>query len=209
MRIAALLLACLLAACELKTDGGTEDGADQVRTVSAFTQVEVSGGLVATITPGSQLVRVKGDKAKVDLVKTEVSDGRLQVFTEVPVSADGLEVIIQAPLLTLVAATAGSAVGASGLSVNQLSALAAGGGVLTLGGQALVLTAEVSGGAVLDGASFTAATATIVASGGSTVHVGVSGQLAVEASGASTVRIIGAPAVTSQSLSGGSQLLFE
>jgi hypothetical protein len=207
------LLVAALTGCGAQIEGSGRI-VGETREVPEFTSIELSDGISANVLVGfDQGLRVAGDDNLVPLVKTEVRNGRLQVFLPDSVESwsteNDLWVEVAVPRLESLTRSAGSAVKVSGLDEDIFTLDASGGGHVELTGRAATVTAELSGGTQLLARDFAATDATLRSSGGGSTVMQVSTTLSVEASGGGDVRIIGQPTVRTQDLSGGSTLTFE
>lgn len=180
-----------------------------VRPVGGFHGVLVDGGIHVRITrTGRERVELTGDDNLLPHVRTDVRDGLLRVG---PVP--GVELRPTGNLLVVVEAGAVDRIDSSGASALDVDVGAVRALVVSLSG-ATTMTAKgssdrlhlvLSGASVFHGADFCADSADVIASGASSVLVGVKNRLRAWVSGASSVRYIGNPDVES-SVSGASSI---
>jgi hypothetical protein len=182
-------------------------------------------------------VRLVGDDNLVERIRTEVgpdgntlyvhfpedevgswhSDNPLRAEVTVPeleslaVSGGGivdLSGTLNAPAFEL-EASGGSLVRVRGLNTESLNVEESGGSIVELEGFARRVVSALSGGSQLLGRKLGTHEAEMSVSGGGTTELQVAETLSVEASGGSTITVIGRPTVRSKELSGGSSLHFE
>ncbi|GAA2467605.1 GIN domain-containing protein [Terrabacter carboxydivorans] len=206
-----VLLAALLAACNLGSPGGmvvgSGDVGSQARDVAAFTEVSAGAGIQVRLATGPRTVVVTAQPNIRDITRTEVSGSRLTVDTTSGyVSAQGLVVAVTVPKLDGVELSGGaSASGPVGTS-ERLVVRMSGGARATLSGSAGMLELTASGGALPELGDLHATDATVDLSGGVVGSVTVSGTLKGTASGGVVLTLTRRPATTSVETSGGAVL---
>ncbi len=220
--IAATLVACGGVA-------GSGNPATEPRTVTAFSKLEVAGGVHVTFTTGPRSVSITADDNLIRHVETVVRDGTLIVRLTHPVldtsgitariSNDVLEGLglsggssFTGPVTATenldLAASGGSTAEISGAPSSHVSANASGGSELTLvGGSAKRLSLNASGGSKILSHGFAAEDGIVDVSGGSSICVLCTKSISGNASGGSTITLSGNPAITNVESSGGSRLI--
>jgi hypothetical protein len=200
----------------------------QVRQVARFRGIRVGGGISLTITTGSaQRVEVSAATAAfVANIRTRLEDGILIISYDDLLERDDrklmkvnhqLRATVTADFLTLVAATSGATVQASGnfaapdcvLDVTAGATLSATGlapqvlvvrensaATVTLAGTAPRLDVRVNGGSTYEGQQLQSERAQVEANNKSTARIAASQELLVEATTGSTVRYYGSPTVS-------------
>ena len=185
------------------------------RTVPAFSSVQISAGMHATVTIGPQKpVHLEASPEALALLETVVEDGALQVRFKQHRDWHGdhaVKVALQTPQLHSLGASGGSVVEATftkadrsaiqssggseirvrGVEAPQLSVQASGGSVLEIAGSAERLELQLSGGSLLHGHDFSTRDAEVQGSGGSQADLKVSGKLKGGLSGGSQLHITG------------------
>jgi hypothetical protein len=186
---------------------GSGTAKTEVRTVGAFSAVEVSGALSAEISIGAEpRVEVSGDDNLVPLVDTGVSGASLSIRNHgnfrpsVP-----LVVRVTAPKLTAVMTSGATNVTLHGMRDDQLSITVQGAATVHGDGTVKQLTVETSGAGTLDLDRLTAERGNVRTSGSGTTSVNVTQALDVRVSGAGTVNYRGNPEVK-QDVSGAGTL---
>ncbi len=239
MKAMSLLMVALLVGCGPAVHGsGTLVEVERETSGFAAVELEDGIAATIVVDPTQpRRVRLVGDDNLVERIRTEVgpdgntlyvhfpedevgswhSDNPLRAEVTVPelellaVSGGGivdLSGTLDAPAFEL-ETSGGSLVRARGLNTESLNIEQSGGSIVELEGFARKLTSDLSGGSQLLGRKLGTHEAELSASGASTVELQVAETLSVEASGGSSLTIIGRPTVRSEELSGGSTLRFE
>jgi hypothetical protein len=213
MKIAFLLFPAffLLSASAQKT---FHDPNVEVRNISGFHVIEVSGGIDLYLSNGEEAVAVSAsDKDVRDHIKTEVKEGVLKIYYDwrkgVRFSLRGtsLRAYVSFKTLDRLVASGGSGItlegsaklsalnlGLSGgsdfngkIDVENLTIDQSGGSDINLSGVATTIDIAASGGSDFNGYDLITDNCTISASGGSDIKITVNKKLSAVASGASDV----------------------
>jgi hypothetical protein len=171
------LTLALAAGCNVSIAGPTVIGsghsASEDRSVSDFHGLNVATAILATVSIGTpQRVTVTADDNVLSMVKTNVSNGELQVSVQGSVTVrTPIQVNIVVPALDSLTATSAARIEAAGVSADALSVEVNSAGVINASGQAtsLNVTAESSGTANLDAVPVQDVTADIASAGRVTV----------------------------------------
>jgi len=178
--------------------------ATQVRTLPAFTAVDLAGSNNVTVHVGdTQTVTVHGDDNLIGYVTTTVQDGTLAVgqnhsfSTKSPMSVD-----VTVPALDAATLSGSGVVTVTGVAADHFTVRAPGSGVLVVTGTATTLDATLSGtGDVrLDGLAAHDATATV--SGTGRLLVNASHSLDATVSGVGSIVYSGSPADVTKNVTG-------
>ncbi len=206
---------------------------EETRAVAAFTQVEVSHGIQATVSEGPKAsVKLEGDDNLLPLIVLEVKDGVLS--TEITGwkglrPTKELRLTVVTPRLTRLEASGGSVVLADATSTEKLNVEASGGSRLavkgikaetvevdvsggsnvTLAGTTSELNVQMSGGATVAGAELASARTAVQGSGGSEATLQASSSFQGELSGGTTVAVKGNPGKREVDASGGAKVAYE
>lgn len=203
----------------------------QVRNVSGFHGIEVSGGIDLYLSNGEEAVAVSAkDEDATNHIITEVKDGILKIYREnkgfVWNNKRGLRAYVSYKTLDRLTASGGSdittesAIRTTNLSLSlsggsdlkgrieaqTLSLDQSGGSDVTLSGSANTISLVATGGSDFKGYEFTAQTCSVIASGGSDVEITVNKELNAQASGGSDIHYRGSATLSSNSKSGGSSI---
>lgn len=227
-----LLLAITLLVAALNT---SSDDWKKDRSVSGFTGLSVSNGIVVYLTQGNaEKLTLEAKGVDEDQVISEVRNGTLKLYIERKGFSGwtwGRNTSVKAYLtfrqLKSIQAGGGADVFGQGrLSFNDLSldvsgganmkldfnahdlsASASGGADALLQGSARMFNASGSGGANLDARKLTVENCNANSSGGSDVYVNARNELKMKASGGSDIYYYGSARVVARSESGGSDII--
>jgi hypothetical protein len=204
------------------------DANAEVRNVSGFHAIEVSGGINLYLSNGDEAVAVSAnDKEVRDRIKTEVKDGVLKIYYDwkamkFNLKGTSLKAYVSFKSLDRLSASGGSDVKAEGtiksdklnlhlsggsdfngrVEVVTLAIDQSGGSDANLSGTATDLRINASGGSDFSGYDLASDNCVIQASGGSDIDITVNKELYAEASGASDVNWKGKATVKGAHASG-------
>jgi hypothetical protein len=200
----------------------------QVRQVSPFHAIKVSGGIDVELSQGNDLKLVaEADENLLPLIRTEVKDGVLNIYhAENIQNAKTMKIHLTFKELDVISASGGCDVeskqklvfttlkmdisGGCDIELNckaeNLVCKQSGGCDVELSGEAQKGTFNVSGGCDVKASELHLKNCTVDASGGSDVSVNVTGELTVKASGASDVNYYGKPVKVIKSAYGASDI---
>lgn len=186
----------------------------EVRNVSSFHAIEVSGGIDLYISNGDEAVAVSAKDMEVrDRIKTEVENGILKIYYDwkkgmkLSLGNKSLRAYVSFKNLDKLSASGGSDIIAEGtlkssvlkldlsggsdfkgkVDVNNLNVDQSGGSDVHINGSANTIMISASGGSDFRGYDLTSDVCSISASGGSDIDITVNKELTAEASGASDV----------------------
>jgi hypothetical protein len=198
--VGGLLVAVLFATgCNLTNRvRGSGHIATEQRDVAEFDRVRVSGVTEVTITIGSpRAVSVEADDNILSVLRTEVRDGRLNIYT-VGITINPTanpRVTITVPNLTEAETSGATKLTATGLKEATFTARSSGASSIQVSGTADRVTVNASGSSAVRLAELAAREARVSASGAASVEVQASERITGNASGASGIRYSGSPAV--------------
>ena len=225
-----LALVCLCFTLQLFAQATRGNGkvVEQDRDISGFNAIKVSDGIDLFITQGgTEAVKVKADENLLDKVVTRLEGQKLIVEVKGSIrQAEALDVYVTIEDLEALYASGGSDVYAEeGLTLDELKLYCSGGsdthlklevGTLycqTSGGSDAILSGQVdnmeietSGGSDFRGKDLKAINCKLRTSGGSDARVYVTGEIEMDASGASDIFYKGGAKVIRQRSSGGSDI---
>ncbi|HEX6279327.1 MAG TPA: head GIN domain-containing protein [Pyrinomonadaceae bacterium] len=193
-----------------KVDFGAERGsgnmASETRSVSDFSQIEVSSVFHVEITAQQEYrLEIEADDNLLQHITTEVRNGRLEISLDKRVKTKNpMKVRISAPNIDRIDASGASFVDLSNLKNSELTVDTSGASKINVAGETGKLIVDVSGASRIDAGSLSAQTANVDASGASHVSVNVVNELIADASGASRVTYSGSPSVTRNTSGAGS-----
>lgn len=205
------------------------DANAEVRNVSGFHAIEVSGGINLYLSTGDEAVAVSATDQEVrDRIKTEVKDGVLKIYYDwkkgmkLNLKGNSLKAYVSFKTLDRLSASGGSDVKMEGtiksaslkldvsggadvsarVDVGNLTIDQSGGADVDLTGKVTDLKIEASGGSDFSGYDLIADNCIIRASGGSDVTITVNKEFYAEASGAADVNWKGKATVKGAKASG-------
>lgn len=205
------------------------DANAEVRSVSGFHAIEVSGGIDLYLSNGNEAVAVSAnDKEARERIKTEVKDGVLKIYFEwrkglkFNFRGNSMKAYVSFKSLDRLSGSGGSDVYLEGtiqsdklnidlsggsdfkgrVEAGSLVINQSGGSDANLSGTVRDIKIEASGGSDFSGYGLTTDNCVIQASGGSDVEITVNKELYAEASGASDVSWKGKAAVKGAKASG-------
>ena len=233
-KIIAVLTLAMLSISQLMAQNLVYDENAEVREVSAFNGIEVSGGMILYISQGTEsAVAVSADDRQfVSKIKTEVRNGVLRITPEAGAwngwnwGNKKLKAYITVKDLQLLSLKGAASVrlanevvvntlrleitGASSLKGafkgNTVKVEASGASRAEISGSLSVLSIEVSGASSVRAYELKAAICSVEASGASTVQVTATQELSVQASGASDVSYKGEAVARKLESSGASDI---
>ena len=176
----------------------------ETRSLSPFTQVELSGANAVTIgVGGEQRVVVRADDNLVSLVTTEVRDGALVIDTTGSFDAvTPMTVEITVPSLDGVRLSGSGTIVLDGHELDALVVTLPGAGSITGAGSVTALEVDLAGSGDIDLSALVARDAKVGLSGSGTVLLNVTGRLEADVSGAGSVTFTGDPDVVERDVSG-------
>ena len=190
-----LLMTTCLFGCVLNLNAvvGSGNTVTDVRDVPRFDQVLLEGASDVVITIAeTQAVSVDVDDNLVDIITTEVVDGRLVISNSQSYSTQtGVIVRITVPELTKVGISGSGDVSVSGLAVKEFDASIAGSGDIAVTGSAEIVTARVAGSGTIDLFGLQAVDATAKIAGSGDVYVCASSSVTAKIAGSGDVEYCG------------------
>ena len=187
---------------------GSGNVVTQTRDLRDFSSISVSGIFKVEATAQKDFrVEVQADDNLMQFIKTEVRGGVLHIEAEKGLKATGPIIVrVSASAFDNVAATGVTNVSVKDLKNERFGVDTSGKSHVTVDGLATDLDIDISGASEVDAGSFAVETATVDASGASSVTVNVSRQLNADASGASKIYYTG-NANVNKSTSGASRVI--
>ena len=189
----------------------TASAGGQVRTVSDFDQVQVSGAFEVDLdVGGARAVEVTADPDILPHVTTQVADHELSIGIEGDVHTEHpIHVHVATPNVTRVRVSGANHVALHGVHGGNLQLESSGAGKLTADGTAAQVTIDVSGAGTVHTKSLAAERADVKVEGAGKVEVFASKALDVTVSGAAEVRYAGHPPQVNQHVSGAAHVEAE
>jgi hypothetical protein len=202
---AAMLVALSVSACDTDVFGvrGSGNVITESRDVSGFDEIVVLGsGEVVVDIDGTESLSIEAGDNIMPLLKTEVSNGRLELSADSSISpTTEVKYTITATALAGVSISGSGDVAAAGIAADSFSVEVSGSGRVEPTGTTDTLVLDISGSGNYVGADMVAAAGTVSISGSGKAVVNVTDDLDVDISGSGSVAYIGDPSLTT-SISG-------
>lgn len=197
-----LLLGCFLfsivglaSGCHVAFDSiqGSGIKVTDIRAVADFTKLSVSNSADVIVQIGDeQSVEVDIDDNLVDVITTEVSNGRLSISSNQSYSTNvGLQVRITVPRLEAVSISGSGDVTVTGLSNDEFKASITGSGDIKAAGTATAVEAKVTGSGTVDLAELHAETAEAKVTGSGDIYVCASKDVSARVTGSGDISYAG------------------
>jgi hypothetical protein len=187
---------------------GSGNSATEVRDLANFQAVDVGGVFQVEITAQKDFaVEIEADDNVLGLIKTDVRGGVLHITTEKKISSrNAIRVRISAPDIERLDVSGAAKVTVDGLKNGGLRVDSSGASKIVLAGESTKLNIDVSGATKIDAENLRTENANIEASGACHVTVNVTGEIRVDASGASKIVYAGSPTNVIEKTSGASRV---
>jgi hypothetical protein len=202
-----LLIACLLAMSSCRYIGkgvrGSGNRKTEKRELAAFKSVETAGAFAVNIVcQQPQSFEIEGDDNILPIIKTEVTNGILRIYSEAYNSSKPIAIRISVPDLEKFTSAGAGDVHVSGVKNDQLVLSNTGAANIEASGQTKFVEISTSGAGNIEAEELQAERAKVTVSGAANVDVYASQQLDVSVSGIGSVTYSGNPPVVNKSVSG-------
>jgi Putative auto-transporter adhesin, head GIN domain len=189
---------------------GDGQPASETRPIGAVTAINADGAFAMIVKVGSAPgLTIETDKNLLPIVKTDVSDGRLDIYTDQSYSVDGrIKVTITSPNVTDISASGSNQIDADGLTGGPLSVLLNGSNNAVLKGTVSTLTTHLSGANHLSARHLTTDSVNITLNGSGDAAVNAGQQIVAEISGAGSIAVYGNPKMRSSQVNGAGKIAF-
>ena len=206
--VAVVAVLFVLTGCSVVSGSGQVKS--EVREVSGFTGIELSGEGEVTIEQGeAESLTVEAEDNVLPVLTSEVNGSVLRLGTRprtTLMTRNPIRYRVQLPNLTSISLSGSGSVSAENLQVNALQVDISGSGTMSLAGSADEQDVEMSGSGRYDAAGLRSRSVTLEISGSGNAAVAASERLRVDISGSGTVTYSGDPTVD-QSVSGSGRLI--
>jgi hypothetical protein len=202
---AAVLAALFVSACDTDVFGVRGSGTviTESRDVSGFDEIIVLGsGEVVVDIDGTESLTIEAEDNIMPLLKTEVSNGRLELSVDSNISpTTAVRYTITAAALAGVSIAGSGDITVTGVEAGSFDVEISGSGRVEPIGTTDTLVLDISGSGKYVGSGMVAAAGTVVISGSGKAVVNVTDVLDVDVNGSGSVKYIGDPSLTT-SISG-------
>lgn len=194
--IASLSVLLLMSCCSYQSTKGSGNVITENRTVSDFSKIECSSGLIVYLSQGdTHSVKVVADDNVIESITTKVSNNTLVInhrgnFRNVK----SLKIYVTFVSLDKLNVSSGSMVSAEeNLDMGNLNINVSSGAIVKMKGEVKNLVVKSASGSILSCEKFKAKNCTLNAGSGSVCDVYASGNLIINASSGSVVNYYGKP----------------
>ncbi|MGI8788238.1 MAG: head GIN domain-containing protein [Pyrinomonadaceae bacterium] len=188
---------------------GSGTSKTETRNVSGFSKIDAGGAMNVEVSIQKNFsVEVQADDNLLANIKTETSGDTLKIYSEDRISPKTrISIKISMPEIKGLDVSGASSGNVSNVNADSLELKASGASKIKIDGTAKELNADASGNSTIDAENLKAEDADVDASGASSATVSASGDLKVEASGASKIAYVGEPKNIKQNSSGASSVV--
>ncbi len=209
------LIMLSLGSCNMGVKGNGIIKKENRKVTAKFTQIKTSNGLNILLTEAKKpRIRVEADENLLDLIKTEIKDNTLHIFTTENIAyAKARDVYVDVSFLSGLTASSGSNVSASNtftadeitvkassgaaialrLAAKTVLSEASSGANVTLSGKTKEYTTKASSGSSITASSLQATIVTAKASSGASISVNSTNTLTAKASSGASISYSGNP----------------
>ena len=189
---------------------GDGQAASETRAIGPVTAIDTAGAFALTVNVGpAPELTIETDKNLLSIIKTDVSNGRLDIYTDRSYSVDGrIKVTVTLPNVTDVSASGSNQISGEGLTGATLSISLNGSNNVVLAGNVSALTARMSGANHLSAQRLTADSANVSLNGSGDASVDARQQVVAQISGAGSITVYGNPKERSTQVNGAGKIAF-
>jgi Putative auto-transporter adhesin, head GIN domain len=188
---------------------GDGQPASETRSIGPVAAIAADGAFALTIKPGPPGLTIETDKNLMAIVKTDVSNGKLDIYTDRSYSVDGrIKVTVTSPNVTELSASGSNRINSKGLTGGPLSVSLNGSNNAVLSGSVSTLIARMSGANQLSAQQLIAGSATVTLNGSGNAAVDARQQIVAEISGAGSITIYGNPKARRTQVNGAGKISF-
>lgn len=182
----------------------------ETRQIGPVAEISADGAFALTVKVGAAPgLTIETDENLLPIVKTEVSRGRLEIYTDRSYSVDGrIKVTVTSPDVTDISASGSNRINGEGLTGGPLSILLNGSNKALLAGNVSALTARISGSNLLSARRLTADAADVTVNGSGDVAVDARQRIVAEISGAGSISVYGNPKARNTQVNGAGKITF-
>jgi hypothetical protein len=199
---------------DTSTTGGRVVGdgqpASETRPIGPVAAINIDGAFAVTVKVGpAPGLTIETDKNLLPIVKTDVSNGRLDIYTDRSYSVDGrIKVTVTAPDVSEISASGSNQINGEGLTGGPLSVSLSGSNNALMTGNVSSLTAHMSGANHLSAQQLTAGSANVTIEGSGNAAVDARQQIVAQISGAGSISVYGNPKARSTQVNGAGKISF-
>jgi hypothetical protein len=199
---------------DTSTDSGRVVGdgqrASEARSIGAVSAINADGAFMVTVKVGTPPgLTIETDKNLLPIVKTDVSNGRLDIYTDRSYSVDGrINVTVTTPDVAEISASGSNHIDGEGLTGANLSISLNGANNAALAGNVSAVTVRMSGANHLSAQQLVADSANVTVNGSGNTTVDARQRLVAEVSGAGSITVYGNPKQRRAQANGAGRIRF-
>jgi hypothetical protein len=189
---------------------GNGQRASEARSIGAVSAINADGAFMVTIKVGAPPgLTIETDKNLLPIVKTDVSNGRLDIYTDRSYSVDGrIDVTVTSPNVAEISASGSNHIDGEGLTDANLSISLNGANNAALAGNVSAVTVRMSGANHLSAQRLVADSANVTVNGSGNATVDARQRLVAEVSGAGSITVYGNPKQRRAQANGAGRIRF-
>jgi Putative auto-transporter adhesin, head GIN domain len=189
---------------------GDGEPASEDRPIGPVTAIHSDGAFALKIKIGpAPKLTIETDKNILPIIKTTVSNGRLDIYSDRSYSLDGrIKVTVSSPNLTEISVSGSNRIEGEGLTGGPFTISLNGANRADLAGKVETLTCVMSGANHLAAQQLTAASANVTLNGSGDAAVRTSQRIVAEISGAGSISVYGDPKERSTQVNGAGKITF-
>jgi hypothetical protein len=189
--------------------GNGQPGSEQ-RPIGPVKAIHSDGAFALTIDNGpAPKLTIEADKNLLPIIKTEVKNGRLDIYAERSYSVDGrIRVTVSSPGISEISASGSNHIEATGFAGGPLSVALDGSNTAVLNGTAASLTSVLSGANHLAARGLAAEEAKVTLNGSGDAAVNARQAISAEISGSGAITVYGNPKARNTTVNGSGNITF-
>jgi len=189
---------------------GNGQRASEAWSIGAVSAINADGAFAITIKIGAPPgLTIETDKNLLPIVKTDISNGRLDIYTDRSYSVDGrINVTVTSPNVAEISASGSNHINGEGLTGANLSISLNGSNNAVLAGHVSAVTVQMSGANHLSAQRLVADSANVTVNGAGNATVDARQRLIAEISGAGSITVYGNPKQRRTQVNGAGRISF-
>ena len=189
---------------------GDGQPASEERPIGPVTEIRSDGAFALTIKNGpAPQLDIEADKNILPIIKTTVSNGRLEIYSEQSYSVDGrIKITVSSPNITEIAASGSNRIDGTGFDAGPLSISLNGSNNAALSGKTAALTCVMSGANHLAAQGLAADSANVTLNGSGDATVDARQGIVAQISGAGSITVYGNPKQRNTQVNGAGKITF-
>jgi len=189
---------------------GNGEPASEDRPIGPITAVHSDGAFALSVKDGSTpKLTIETDKNILPIIKTTVSNGRLDIYSDRSYSVDGrIKVTVSSPNLTDISASGSNHIEGEGFTGGPLTISLNGSSTAVLAGRVASLTCVMGGANHLSARRLAADSADVTLNGSGDAAVNASQRIVAVISGAGSVTVYGNPRSRETQVNGAGRITF-